>query len=168
MEGFNSWIRNLISTGNLCGGYSDKVERAKSRLSLFEIACDANGISYLCEMDSKGFPLPYEIILRDFKSYINGRCKPVFKNDKGNGYTSAIYCCYSDDSFVNVDTTLSCFLGCKLELNIMENDFVKIYADKNCELKINCPKNAACIVEYWKGAKVEIDGNYDKVELIEN
>lgn len=165
---FNEWLCKLRGNNLLCASYSEKVDVAKSKKQLMDIVLDANGSTYLCEMDSKGFPLPYEVILKSFSSYINGRYIAEYKNDKDNGYTSTIYCCYSESDRIDINTTLTTLLGCVSSVYINEWDFCRIYADKNCDLKIYCPPTSRCIIEYWKGAKIEVMGNYDKVELIEN
>lgn len=166
---FNEWIQEIIGSGLLCGEYTSKVDDAKSKKRLMDIVLDANGVSWLCEMDAKGMPLPYETILREFKGYINARYIAEYKNEKGNGYSSALYCCFSDSSDINIETTLTTVLGCKADVWVGANDFVKIYADKNCQLMIHCPETSRCIVEYWKGAKVEVDEPLGgKVELIEH
>lgn len=152
---FNEWIKKVIETGNLCGGYTDKVHEAKSKKKLMDVCLDSNGASWLPEMQAKGMPLPYETILKEFGSYINGRYKAEFKNEKGHGYTSSIYCCYAEDECL-IDTTLTTMLCCNTDVYIRENDFVKIYADKNCELHISCPDSSRCIVEYWEGAKIVV------------
>ena len=150
---FKTWINKVIESGNLCGEYKDKVDDAKSKKQILDIVLDANGSSFLQEMQAKGMPLPYETINNEFRSYINGRYKAEFKNDKGNGYSSSLYCCYAEDELL-IDTTLTTMLGCNTDVYIRNNDFVKIYADKNCELHISCPESSRCIVEYWDGARI--------------
>ena len=131
------------------------------------LALDANGCSYLCEMQSKGYPLSYETICSKFRAYINGRYVAEFKNDKGNGYTSSIYCCFSDFADIHIETTITTILGCKCDVWVGKNDFVKVYADSNCELTIHCHETSRCIIEYWDGAKIEVDEHLGgKVELI--
>lgn len=165
---FNEWLCKVRDCGLLCETYADKVDEAKSKRQLMNVVLDSNGVSYLCEMDSKGLALPYEVILKSFSSYVNGRYVSEHKNDKGNGYTSCIYCCYSDSDTIEINTTLTTLLGCSANVYIKDNDFVKIYADKNCDLRIFCPSSSRCIIEYWRGARIEVMDNYDKVELIEN
>lgn len=150
---FNTWINKVIESGNLCVEYKEKVDNAKSKLELVRCVLDANGSSFLQEMQAVGFQLPYDVICNIFRSYINGRYKAEFKNEKGNGYTSSIYCCYAEDELL-IDTTLTTMLGCNTDVYIRPNDFVKIYADKNCELHISCPDSSRCIVEYWDGARI--------------
>lgn len=163
----NEWLDNLKKQGLLCGEYTSKIENAKSKARLMDIVLDANGVNFLQEMDAKGCPFPYESILRDFKGYINGRYVGRYYNkSQKSGYTSTLYCCF-DESDIYVDTTLVSILGCTADIWIGRNDFVKIYADKNCKLMIHCNESSRCIVEYWDGAIIEVDP-YDggKVELI--
>lgn len=162
---FKTWINKVIESGNLCGEYKDKVDDAKSKKQILDIVLDANGSSFLQEMQAKGMPLPYETINNEFRSYINGRYKAEFKNDKGNGYSSSLYCCYAEDELL-IDTTLTTMLGCNTDVYIRNNDFVKIYADKNCELHISCPPSSTCIVEYWEGAHIIV--HRGAVELIKH
>lgn len=163
----SEWLSDIIENGALCGNYTDKVNEAKSKLQLFRLCCDANGTSFLMEMQEKGMPLPYETILREFGNYVNGKYKAEFKNDKGNGYTSCLYCC-SDRETIFVDTTLCSVLGYTGRIVIAKNNFAKIYLDKNCDVQVELQDGARCIVEYWKGAKVEVLNMHDKVQLIEN
>lgn len=152
---FEEWINKVIQSGNLCSGYSNKVSSSKSKLQIVRIVLDTNGVSYLPEMDGKGFPLPYDTILREFKNYINGNYIAQFSNDKGHGYSSSIYCCYSEGNEIHVNSTLSTYLGCSnVTLKINENDFVHLYIDKNCDLSIDCPESSKCLVDYWEGAKI--------------
>ena len=161
------WIENIIENGALCGNYTDKVNDAKSKLQLFRLCCDSNGANFLMEMQEKGLPLPYETITTDFDSYINGRYVAEYKNEKGNGYDSMLFCCFSGEK-INVDTTLCSVLGYTGRVVIAKNNFAKIYLDKNCDVQIELQDGARCIVEYWKGAKVEVLNMHDKVQLIEN
>lgn len=166
---FKSWLNKVIETGNLCNEYKDKALDAKSKASLMQLCLDSNGASYLCEMDAKGLPLSYETITTSFRSYINGRYIAEYKNDKGNGYSSCIYCCFSDSSDINIETTITTILGCEADVWVRKNDFVRVYADKNCKLMIHCHETSRCIVEYWDGAIVEVDEHLGgKVELIKH
>lgn len=161
------WLEDIIEKGLLCGNYTDKVNDAKSKKMLFDLCCDANGCSYLCEMQAKGMPLPYEVITKEFGSYINSRYIAEYKNEKGNGYTSCMYCCYDGDT-INVDTTICTVLGYAGVINVVKNNYAYIVLDKNCDVKISLEDGAKAKVEYWKGAKVEVLGNYERVNLIEN
>ena len=164
---FRNWIDKIIDAGQLCAGYQTKVLDAISKKEVMDIVLDANGVSYLLEMQERGLGLPYETIISEFRPYINGRYVGEFKNEKGNGYTSKIYCCYSDNKDIVADTTALVLLGCNNTIDIPENAFVKIYADKNCDIEINCPKSARAIVEHSSGALVSISCGHENVELID-
>lgn len=144
---FEDWIKSIVNAGELCKDYQGLVGDAISNKQLFDIACDANGISYLCDMDSKGYTLPYEVISERFKSFINGRYISEHKNKKGNSYTSKIYCCFNGK--IKGDTTLISLLGCKCDVTVGNNHIIQIYADKNTELNVICPKTSKAIVHYW-------------------
>ena len=167
IENITDWIEILNKNGLLCGNYNDKTLSAHSKKQLMDIVLDANGSSYLQEMSAKGYGLPYEFICNSFASYINGRYVAEYKNEKGNGYTSMLYCCFSGEK-INVDTTLCSVLGYTGRIVVTKNNFAKIYLDKNCNVQIQLQDGARCIVEYWQGAKVEVLNMHDKVQLIEN
>lgn len=152
---FSEWITKVIESGLLCEAYTDKVEEAKTKKRLMDIVLDSNGQSYLCEMQAKRMALPYETITTEFKSYINGRYKAEFSKGDKVFYTSCLYCCYDDS--VDVDTTATVLLGCKCDVNIKDWDFVKLYVDTNCDITINCPENARCLVESWGNAKISVN-----------
>lgn len=162
---FKSWLNKVIETGNLCNEYKDKALNAKSKASLMQLCLDSNGSCYLCEMDAKGLPLSYETITTSFRSYINGRYIAEYKNEKGNGYTSCIYCCFSDSVDIHIETTITTILGCKSNIWVSENDFVRLVVDKNCELAIHVPDSSRCIIDYWDGAKVVVYGDMSKVTM---
>lgn len=153
---FEYWIKKVISSGNLCNGYEDKVKRAASRKQLMDLCLDANGINYLCEMQAAGYPLPYETICNEFVHYINGKYVAEYYNDNKHGYTSCLYCCY--DGELEVNTTLICLLGCNItNMKIKENAFVKIYCDPNCIVDIDIPNSSRAIIETWGNAQVYFD-----------
>lgn len=163
----NEWLQDIMNKGLLCGNYTDKVNEAKSKKQLMQIVLDANGINFLMEMQAKGYPLPYEVICTEFSSYLNGRYIAEYKNEKGNGYSSCMYCCFDGDT-INVDTTICTVLGYTGTINVVKNNYAYIVLDKNCDVKISLEDGAKAKVEYWKGAKVEVLGNYERVNLIEN
>lgn len=163
---FSDWLNKVIENGKLCDNYTSKAIDAKSKLSLIRLALDANGVSYLQEMQSSGFALPYEVITKEFKNYINGRYIAEYKNDKGSGYTSSIYCCSMND--IEISTTLTVILGCCSDIWVKENDFVRLYVDKNCDLTIHCPKSSRCIIDYWEGSLITGCDYNDNIELIKH
>ena len=159
---FDDWIKDIFGKGLLCAEYKDKVDDAKSNKQLVDIVMDANGMSYLPEMSSKGIPLSYEIITKRFSSFINGRYVGHIKGKSGHEYTSAIYCKYVGD-IDNADTPLLTLLGCSCTVNIAENAFVHIYVDSNSTVQVNCPASATAIIEYWRNAEVSASGKVKKI-----
>lgn len=153
------WLHRVIDAGLLCGNYKTMALEAKSKIALMDIVLDSNGASYLCEMQAKGFPLSYETILDEFKAYINGKYIAEYKNEKGNGYTSCVYCCYYESDEIHIHTTNTTILGCKAKIYVKPYDFVQIHADKNCELEIFCPETSRIKIDYWDGAIIEVNNS---------
>ena len=162
---FREWINNLMSVGLLCGDYTDRVNSAFSKRQLADIGLDANGISYICRMAQKGYPIPYETLLKEFKSFINGNyiyeSKP---NDRGYTYKTEMYVCYKGD--INVRTTAIAILGSKVMLKVKDFSVTDIHVDKNSDIEIECPLSSRCRVYLYGDAKVNILNNREKVKLI--
>lgn len=164
---FQEWFADIVENGLICEEYKNKIFKRRSKLNIIQTVLDANGVSFLQEMNEKGFGLPYEVIMKQFKSYINGRYKAEFSKGDRIFYTSRLYCCYQEE--VLIDSTVTTLLGCKCDITIEDYDFVKIYLDSNCDVRINCPKNARCLVEYWGKAKIEIvNSEYSNVAITQN
>lgn len=161
MDNFDKWVNEILSTGSLCESYTDKLKRAKSNKQIMDLVLDANGVSYLQQMQEKGIVLPYEVITSRFRSFINGGYISEHKNVKGERYTSSMYCCYQGD--IDVKSSLLTLLGCKANIYVKENSVVQIYADRNCEINVGCPSSSKAIVHYWGNREPEYSGN---VELI--
>lgn len=164
------WLHEITNAGLLCGSYIDKVNDAKSKKQLIDICFDANGINYLCEMQEKGLPLPYETICNEFAPFINGRYVAEYRNDKSHGYTSKLYCCYNEPE-IFVDTTVCTILGYNGTIVVEKNNYAKIYIDKNCNVTITLEDGSRAIVEYWEGATVAHnlgDANNKRLQLIEH
>lgn len=143
------WIDSVLDQGLVCDRYSYDVRNAFSKANLLDVGLDANGFAFIMEMDKKGYPLPYETILLDLKSYINGR---YIVRKAGKSYTTSVYCCYSES--IVASTTLTLFFGCTMDVYIKENDFVALYCDGNTKLRIHCPKTSKCDVEAWGNAEI--------------
>ena len=162
---FKDWINKLMGAGLLCGDYTDMVNSAFSRKQLADIGLDANGISYVCRMAQKGYPLPYETLLNEFKNFINGNyIYESAPNERGYTYKTEMYVCYN--GVIDVRTTSMAILGSKAVLNIKEYSVVNIHVDENCEIEINCPLSARCRVYMYGDAKVNILNNSEKVKFI--
>ena len=159
----HEWIKKMVDAGFTCDAYTGKLNSSVSKKDIIDVCLDANGITFLCDMQAKGFPLPYENILREYGAYINGRYKAEF-----DGYSSSMYCCYFEGDNVVVDTTQALFLGCNVTIKIKRNAYVKLYVDRNCDIKVECGDNAKCIIVYWTGAKITLtDSAQGKCKLIE-
>lgn len=164
---FQEWFADIVENGLICEEYKNKIFKRRSKLNIIQTVLDANGVSFLQEMNEKGFGLPYEVIMKQFKSYINGRYKAEFSKGDRIFYTSCLYCCYNES--VQVDTTATVLLGCKCDVNIKDWDFVKLYVDTNCDITINCPENARCLVESWGNAKISVNSRKsDNVTINKN
>lgn len=164
---FQEWFADIVENGLICEEYKNKIFKRRSKLNIIQTVLDANGVSFLQEMNEKGFGLPYEVIMKQFKSYINGRYKAEFSKGDRIFYTSRLYCCYQEE--VLIDSTVTTLLGCKCDITIEDYDFVKIYLDSNCDVRINCPKNARCLVECWGKSKIEIvNSEYSNVAITQN
>ena len=135
----------------VCDKYLDKAKSCKSKKQLFDLACDINGSSFLCESKS----LDLDTIEKEFEKYINGRCKNTLANNE-DFYTSAIYCKHEGN--VYVDTTLTTFLGCKGRVEIENYTSAFIFVDGNSDLVIYCPQKSMVKVEVFNGGKVKVVG----------
>lgn len=160
------WLNNdIIGNGLLCEEYTERVRESISKKQLFEVCADANGVSFLAEMRAKGYPLDYEIIREDFRRYINGNYKPVFKAPLGGEYTSAIYCQTDDVVNIVVDTTLACFLSCINKVYIQPFNVARLVVDQNSAIKVYCPQNAKAVIEVYGDGEVEIAEGADRVRV---
>ena len=116
-------------------------------------------------MAQKGYPLPYETLLKDFKSFINGRY--VYEsqpNARGYTYKTEMYVSYSGE--IDVRTTAIAILGCNVRLRLKEYAITDIHVDENSSVEIDCPLSSRCRVYLYGDAKVNIINNSEKVKLI--
>lgn len=162
------WLKALIKKGLVCKEYSLKIVQATSKAKMVDVLLDANGITFLCEMCSKGYVLPYETIIKEFKGFLNGNYVAVYKGEGGVCYDSCFYCCYSEGKSINIKTTQTLFLGCNLDVYIKENDFVKLVVDRNSKIKVHCPKTSRCTIDCWKGSEIKVaEPKYNNVDIKE-
>ena len=159
-----SWLDEIYSLGLLCQEYNDKVNSSKSKVDLIRVCLDANGCTFLMEMDEKGHGLPYDFICKNFGPYLNARYVAEYEGKNGGHYNSCIYCCYDEDECL-IETTCVAMLGCKTNVRLKDNSYVFIYADRNCDLTIHVQDSARCKVEYWGDAKITIVGCEKNVKL---
>ena len=159
------WINGVLDDDLVCERYRDDLANAMSKSKILDVALDVNGFPFIMEMGEKGYPLPYETILTDLKSYINGRYIVTKKGESGRSYTTSVYCCHSDVDGIDIVTTATMFFGCDLDVYVKENDFVCLYCDTNTVLRVHCPKSARCIVETWGNAQVVVVDKGARVEF---
>lgn len=156
-------FRNNAIARGLCSGYTDKWGDEKGKRELFELACDANAVSFMAKSLSEGWGLSPEFISDKFKAYINGKYICKYRNGRGNGYTSAMLCEFKENSF-EVNTTLLSVLSTKTTLNIKPYHVCHIHACKS-DLVIHMGDNSRCYVTVY-GDDSEISGdNMDDVLL---
>ena len=161
-----NWLKNeIMANGLLCSEYAERVRHAKSKKQLFDICADANGISFLPEMEDKGIPLSYETVWEDFGRYINGKYKPAFSAPLGGEYTSAIYCQANDVKDIVVDTTLACFLSCINKVYIQPFNVTRLVVDQNSAIKVYCPQNSKAVIEVYGDGEVEVAEGADRVRI---
>lgn len=158
------WIQHIITEGKLCDQYTEKVQSAISKKALADIALDYNGASFLCEMDVAGYPLPYEVLIKEFAPFINGKYYSEHKSKSGVTYTTALWCRY-DNYEVEINTTVATLLDCQLDVIIPKNNYVTLFVDKNCKLRIYCMEGAICKVNYWSGAIIENPKNNKNIKI---
>lgn len=154
------WIGDIIDNGLLCREYTERVKAAQSKADFMNIILDINGVTFLQEMDRKGHSLSKDIILDEFAPYINGRYIGRYVNEDNTEYTSCIYCYHCYD--VEPTTTLTTFIGCRLNVMIPENSYMMLFVDKDSELDVQCPKSSNVKIECWGECKVNIVGENHK------
>lgn len=153
---FEEWIDKLVESDEICTEYYKKIKKSLSVKQVFDSGCDSNGIEYLCIMDAKGMPLPYEVITSLFGSFINGKYSSEHKVESGDSYKASVYCCYKGE--IKPTTAVLGLLGCEANIYVGENKVVNIYADKNCDITVACPSSSLVYVNYW-GKDPEHSGN---------
>ena len=122
METIN-WINKLVEEG--------------SKKDFFDFACEVDGAKFLTKQSWLRKDLPLESIAKDFKNFINGKCKPELKGKISDGtYTSSLYCLYNED--LVLDTTVTVLLGYCGKITVRENSTVIIIADNTTEFCLDC------------------------------
>lgn len=153
METLN-WLQNIIANGSLCDEYTRKVDVARSKKQIADIALDYNGASFLCEMADKGMPLPYDVLEKEFKPFINGRYASEHTTASGTTYDVAMWCRHPEHEVV-ASTTVTTLLGCELDVVVPKNHYAVLFVDANCKIRVFCMEGARCRVNYWGDAIVE-------------
>ena len=144
------WINLVLDEGFVCERYKEALMQNLSKAKLLDIVLDPNGYAFIMDMGNKGYPLPYETIMTDLRSYINGK---YIAKKKDKSYTTSAYCCCSDSAYIT--TTLTLFFGCMMDVYIPQNTIASLYCDTNTHLRIHCPSSSSCVVEIWGYGDIE-------------
>lgn len=163
---FSDWLNNeILAGGFICAEYAERVRGAKSKKELFDICCDTNGLRFIPEMSSKGHPLSYGAIIKEFGSYINGRY--VFRKedtDGHQGYSSAIYCQYRGGIVVDVNGI--CLLACNCSIYLNPYTFNYIVVDQSSDARIYTAEGSETMVIKYTGANVRVFGEHPETVKI--
>ena len=154
----DEWVRMAVHRNMICGEYSAKVEMAHSRHDIFRILCDANGVSFIAELENAGITIPYDILKKDFVNFLNG--KKIMEYD---GYTSCMYCDYEEP--IRVETTLVSLLRCKCDITVPNNRYPSIILNKDCDVTITLLSGARLNLNVFNGAKFSIIGDQTRVRV---
>lgn len=158
MKCFYQWLKEVADANELCDWGREQALSAKSRKALADMALHAKAAGYLCRMERLGHKLPYDTILRDIPSYINGRYTATFQASNGTEYTSQMYCDYEGE--IITDATILTLLGFKGVVQIDDNSVVTIYSDAECDYKIIAPHSSMVACEYWgKSPRIDEDSS---------
>ena len=134
---FSEFITKAKRVG-LCQEYTDKVDKAGSKLAFMQIALDANAMPWLCESICRGWGLTPEYIAKEFAPFNNGK---FIRND---GYTSAMHCRPPEDK-IEITTTAALIIDfdgvikvnrpcelyiCKsrIKLDVTGNETARVYS----------------------------------------
>lgn len=142
---------------NLCSGYTNTWDEARNKDDLVKMAIDANGISFMCNSIASGWGLSPEYINENFKYQINGNKIYEYINEKGNGYSSELLCCYGgvDGRRFEVRSTQICVINSKVILSVPSCSFVEVHAvDSEIEI-VSGLKSFANVVIYGDNCHVK-------------
>ena len=107
----------------------------------------------------------YEEILNLAKSFDDKIIKYDIKQDNGDITKLYIYCCYTESSNIIIESDEVILLGCCNTIDILDGVNVHIFADKNSDIDILCPKTSKCMLEYEDGTKFCIQKNLENMIL---
>ena len=164
---YDEYINQIISKNLLCDEYKELLLRVGSKKQLFDLLSDCNGVSFFCEMQSRGIDTPYGLIYEYLGKYINGQYKPrheLNENDERCGsYTSAIYVSYAND--IVADTTLLSVLNCKCNIIVPKNKMCTMHIDQKSDVTVVVDGFGVNVFVYGDG-KVKAIGNKDNIKIV--
>lgn len=142
-----------------------QLEACETKKQLFDFLMEINRCEFfLTSLGEYDDLVNYKVLSNELKNFINGNY--IAKVDF---YTNSMYVSYEKSSKIDIDTDIIVLLNCKnIDLYVKQGEYARIYVDTQCDIKIHCPSNARAIVEYWGTPTIEVDGNYERVELCQN
>lgn len=168
MDDLVKFKRNALMR-SLCSDYTNKWNSAQTEDDLVSIAIDANGISYMCHSIANGWGLDVDYLSNRFKNYINGNKCYKFFNEKGNGYSSELLCCYggADGKHFVSRSTQICIINSKVILSVPPCAYIEVHT-VNSEIEVVTGiKSLVEVVVYGTNCHITGDGNY-KLRIAKN
>ena len=151
------WIHNQLEANLICEKYKDDVSDAKSKKELFDIACCIDGAEFLAEKAHEGNGLPVETMEAEFKNFINGRYKAVYRDENGKQlYTSCMY--IGNENPIVVDTTVTVLFGCKCVVEVPVDRHAILVLGYGSDISINNNEENRCVI--WGKVLGRGDYNY--------
>ena len=168
MDWISEWIGNLERDGELCGDYALRARDARSVRALWKLLSDANGLSYLCELWSRGYNLPLGRFVEYFRSYVNGGELSVHENGKGGRYVTATYCLLrgSDCVVDSAGITGISLLDCECTVRVPANHRLRMCVGCGSRVIVECGSDSVVLCDLWSDSSCDIaDGSSGKVKF---
>ena len=157
---FKEWLNIVLDKGLICERYLPAVDAARSRKQFMDVVLDVNGMAFLCDMNLRGYGLPYETIEGEFSAYLNGRYIRS-KSTPSGSYTSTMYCGVDVPAEITINATLTGLFNCHCVVNVPDNTICRIYVDNNSNIELHVPSNSKCYIEVWRGGSCIHTGGGD-------
>lgn len=153
------WTLNAVQHRLICKDYAARIQAAATKRDYFRILCDANGISFVGELQKKGLLLPLQEFKEEFKPFVNGA--QIIRYD--NGVTSKLYIDYNDN--IIADTTLMSIINCKCVIDIPNYHYPRIVIDQNSDVIINIGTGVRATIDIFDGGKCSMNGDKTNIKI---
>lgn len=157
---FKEWLNIVLDKGLICERYLPAVDAARSRKQFMDVVLDINGMAFLCDMESKGYKLPYDVITNEFWAYMNGRYIHTKSSENGS-YTTTMYCSVSTPEEITVSTTVTGLFNCKCKVFVPQNRVCQFFIDNGSDIELHVADSSKCYVNVWAGGSVSCVGDGD-------
>lgn len=137
---------------DLCSSYLGTWNGAKSKKELFELACDSNSVSWMCESLRDGWGLSPDYIYSAFSAYINGKYICEFEFD-GTNYTSAMLCKNTDK--YEVKSTITVVLDSQCDVIVPSGVICSIYCCNSSNISVYLGNKSKVYIHNY-GGEVEL------------